>query len=420
MLRISSLYTALLLVFWLLNALSPIVHIELPPWLLVWVFVAAVCFIEFIRIIHRKANPLSRQLAFLILFFLLLVSWRLFQSAWSVDSITTILEMVKTAVLGIFVVAVYSGLSRMNRGDLERFAATVITVALFVSCVAYIYLLVNHFGGLTYFGLQEVKRYALLFGGSNIAGAMLLVFGTWNWVLVLSEKQWIKNLGLLNLAIAAVSLFGIGSRTAVGGFLFAGAVMLIGLLWRKRRNVFVSLILIGLMGSAIFGLTFFTPLIVEADINNYFRTFLQRVDMWREAWDVLSEGAWLFGTGAGTNGGLTFLTFEGVGLRGGVHNALLQTWLEEGLLGLILYVWSFVWIVRAGFSVPSRTGMVLVAVASGIFFRNLGESNGLLWGLINNFLVFASWLVIVHLLIYCRKVDSQETEGKRQWRQLRT
>lgn len=412
MLRMSLLYTALLLAFWLLNALAPIAHIVLPAWLLLWVFVAAVCLLEFIRSVHRKTILINRQVIFLILFFLLLTSWRLLQSAWSMDSITTIQEMVKTATLGIFVVATYIGLSYVDRADLERLAATVITIVLFISCGSYIYLLVNHAGQLTFFGLQEVKRYIILFGGSNIAGAMILVFGTWNWLLLLSNKRRLRNLGFLNLAIAAVLLYGIASRSSIGGFLFAGAVILIGFLWIKHRNLLVSLLLVGLIGSAIFGLIFFTPVIIEADATNELpRTFLQRTDMWRLAWDKLSDRYWMFGAGAGTNAGLTFFTFEGIGLRGGVHNALLQTWLEEGLPGLILYVWFFVWLVRAGLSVPSRTGMALVAVASGIFFRNLGESNGLLWGLLNNFLVFVSWFIVIHLLVYSRK-DSQELYPK--------
>lgn len=329
---------------------------------------------------------------------------------------TTILEMVKTAILGIFVVAAYIGLSYMDRADLERLAATVITVVLFISGGAYIFILANRVGDFSFFGLQEAKRHILLFGGANAAGAMIFLFGAWNWFLVLCGNQRLRNLGFLNLAIALIMIFGIASRSAVGGFLFAGVMILIGFLWRKRRQPLVSLLLVGLLGCAIFGLIFFTPVIIEADTNEVPRTFYQRMDMWSLAWEVLSDRYWLFGAGTGTNAGLAFFTFEGIGLRGGVHNALMQTWLEEGIPGLILYVWLFVWLVRTGLSASSVSGIALVAVASGIFFRNLGESNGLLWGLVNNYLVFVSWFVIIHLLIYCKKKKyAKNKTNLKQW-----
>jgi len=421
MLRMSLLYTILLIVSWLLNALPPIARIDLPAWLLVWAFVVAVCLFEVIRRIHRKTIPIHRELIGLVLFFLMLTSWRLVQSIWSVDSVATIEEMVKTILLGMFVVTAYMGLSSMNTTDLERLAGRVITAALSISCGAYFYLLVREIGDFTYFGLQDAKQHITLFGGSNVAGAMILIFGTWNWSLVLSAERRLRRLGFLNLALALVLLLGIGSRTAIGGFLFAGTVMLIGLLWKKRRRP-LPWLLVGLVGGAILSLIFFAPVMTEANVDEQFQSMFRRMDMWHLVWEVLSDEHWLLGAGVGTNADLTFYTAAGVELRGGVHNALLQTWLEEGLLGLSLYILLFVWLVKVGLFSPYRSRMALVAVTAGVFMRNLGESNGLLWGLLNNYLVFASWFVVVHLLICCRKEHSQQlprTHSKPESSQLR-
>jgi len=115
--------------------------------------------------------------------------------------------------------------------------------------------------------------------------------------------------------------------------------------------------------------------------------------LWAKGFGMLKEGAWLYGIGAG----------GWSGMAGGVHNALLQSLLEGGIVEFILHLSLFIWLIKTGLKSNSKEGIILVALLVGIFTRNLAESNDLLFGLFNNCNVFISWYVLISLLILNKK-----------------
>jgi O-antigen ligase len=289
---------------------------------------------------------------------------------------------------------------------IRRIIIVLTTSLILASFLGYGWLIMNH-GGLSLYGAREIKSEVIIFGRANTAGAVILMLGLWNLISVLGEESRYRWISFGNLIMALVVLVGISSYAALAGYLVA--LCFIGLsryYIDKRPDLppFFSVVIFG--GIAVVFLVFYSGLVEKIADNYSLYTLNGRTFLWSRAWGIIQEGAWLKGIGAG--GWYGFYSNSGIlGLGpGGVHNALLQSWVEGGIIELGLQFLLFFWLILVGLRSKCVEGIVLVGALIGIFTRNLAESNDLLFGLYTNFWVFLSWFVLISLVALVDKHES--------------
>jgi len=382
----------------LINLIVPFLNIQLHKILLTWIFIFPIILFQVFPLTLYGIKKSYNYNDFLILcvFFFILIEWRFMQYYWSVEPNNTLKEAFKTAILGLFILSMYINFMQMNVSILNRITSVSITIILSATILVYIWQLLYLYGDISLYGNHHLKENITFYGSSNSAGAAILLMGSWNWLLLFSKKSGYQKLGLYNLIITLFLLIGISSYASLGGYLISIIVLLLLILWQKKYKPFILLIMgvLGIIAAGFFLSEFiFTPHVEDI----FLRTFYQRVAIWLEAWHTLKEGALLYGIGAAA--------WSGSGGPGGVHNALLQSWLEGGIIELILHLWLYVWLIRIGLKSKSKEGIVLVALLVSMFIRNLAESNGFLFGSIDNFIVFLSWYVLMLVFILNKKMD---------------
>lgn len=397
----------------LLNLFVPLLKIDFPGALLLWVFIFGIIFSQFIlqSLIHSERHKafIDRFLLTIILFFFFLFLWRIIQVYWSIDDIETLKAAAKTAILGVFVVSVYYSFAQITNIGLKRIAIIMPTVLLWASLFAFIWLLFSE-GGFSLYAERKFKHSITLFGGSNTAATIILLLGLWNWKNILGDTLKIKSIGICNGLITTFLLIGIASYAALAGYLSSLVLLLLLFLWKKKRGSLLFFV------SAIAGVAivvfFLSGYVFTSDISledKMFRTGYQRTLLWSEAWEIIKDGAWLNGVGSAAYSKPMTIFSEPLG--GGIHNALLQSWLEGGIVELALHVGLYIWLIKIGLKHFSKEGIVLVCTLLGMFVRNLAESNGILFGLLNNYNVFLSWYIVVFLVILLKKEIQNKTRG---------
>jgi len=94
-----------------------------------------------------------------------------------------------------------------------------------------------------------------------------------------------------------------------------------------------------------------------------------RIALLRESWDLIHESPW-WGYGAG-------YTYT---LEQGPHNIYVHQWLNNGIGGLLCYVWLLIAVARVFWQRRSRAGLVFIGIVTleGLFSHNLLEERAFL------------------------------------------
>jgi len=94
-----------------------------------------------------------------------------------------------------------------------------------------------------------------------------------------------------------------------------------------------------------------------------------RIALLRESWDLIHESPW-WGYGAG-------YTYT---LEQGPHNIYIHQWLNNGIGGLVCYVWLLIAVARVFWQRRSRAGLVFIGIVTleGLFSHNLLEERAFL------------------------------------------
>lgn len=389
----------------LLNLVAPIFSAEVSGAFFVWTFVLSILYVHAMVavFVNRSGLYLGKHIRMLITFLFVLFMWRLMQVFWSVDSAETVKEAVKTVILLLFVVAVLLSLAQFSRANLMRIPLFTVTILLSLSLIALLYLFLSH-GAISSFGNKSFKPFIHIFGGSNIAAAIVLMLGLWNWLLVTHDSKSYRRVGLYNGAATIILLIGIASYSALAGYLASIVVLLARFLARRKHGI-LTIIVITLTGSV-----FIVILSIRGDISslgsiNLNAATTHRDVLWNDALYKLEHGAWLYGIGSAAYSETDVFNKA---MRGGVHNALLQSWVEGGIVELVLHLGLYVWLIRLSLKSCKRESWILISMLAGIFARNLGESSGFPFGLVNNFMIFFSWYIAAYFVILMQKEECGE------------
>jgi O-antigen ligase len=202
-------------------------------------------------------------------------------------------------------------------------------------------------------------------------------------------------LGLLGVSTAA--LLAAQTRGAIGGVVVGAMVLLVAS--RRDARSRVEMILAGMVTVAVIAL------VAPAQVSAYFTrgerpdeiaTLSSRTDLWSVALDAFGQNP-IFGYGVTSSRGLFY---DETGLGGG-HNAVINTLVELGIVGIA--VWgTLIWLVVRGIWRLPRTGseqliidrallLALMAflVVDGMFYEGIGAVTNVasMW-----FLMCLAWM----------------------------
>lgn len=345
----------------------------------------------------------------LVLLMFVLAVWRLLSVYWTVDQPNVFLQSVKTFVLCVFAVSVDNTVSSMSRMSLERFAQITVPMLLCATGL-HIFLSLARESAWHLVGQEAIKGFITAWQVINTGAAVVMMTGCLNWILVLHGDKRTRRLGWLMWALAWTLLIVMRCRAAQIGFLFSNIVVFTMTSQNRRRLVLIGVVsAIAVVGVTIvfqyYGATLPTRVLTLHGRARLFRAALMTIDA-PHGLIGIGSGAW--NTFAARQGlvslGLPTSRETGELIRGGVHSALLQTWMEDGLIGLVCYIGVFIvpfrCVRRRQRNLNSNLPIPLYGFLMATFIRNLAESNGILFGSIDNASVFMSWLMFLFVFQY--------------------
>lgn len=346
----------------------------------------------------------------LVILMLTLALWRFLSAYWAVDPQGVFLQAVKTLVLCAFIVSVASIVGRMSPESLRRFVHIMVPVLLYATVLHVVVSLAHK--SAWHLIWQEAGKGIIItaWGTINTAGAIVMMIGCLNWILMLDRDMRMRRVGWIMWAVSWALLIAMRCRSSQAGFLLSNVAVLMMISCDRRRRALISLLCaIGMIGATMMFQT------NQVALNERALSLHGRTVLFRAAVTTIVGQYGLVGIGSGSWD--AFAAFQGLGsvilptdhvsgelIRGGVHNALLQTWMEDGFIGLIVYlgVHLLSWRrVRCAQRRPrTQSTIPLCGFLTAVFVRNLAESNGVLFGLINNSAVFMSWLIFLLVFQY--------------------
>jgi len=341
----------------------------------------------FVIIQSGKGFILSPGIVPILVSIYVLSIWRFITFFWTVNDLMTFKEGVKTIYLLVFIASVYSMMMQVDRNRLLKMVAFVVTFGLVVSLIAYVYQILSE-GGLANYGKREFKVNLIIYYKSNVAGAVILLLGLWNWVLVFSGERY-RKVGLFNVVLTLFLLFGIASQASLGGYMMSLSIVLLYYFYNIRSRM----LLFYLSYLTAFLLAFFSLYVVVMSTTiETLSSANGRLGLWLEALGVFREGSWITGIGSGASRQL----LSGTSYSGrDLHNVFLYSLASGGIVELAIVLFVFVWLTMFALKAGRGARVVLVAFVFGIFVRNQAESNGLIFGYLNSSWIFLSWYVLI-------------------------
>jgi len=254
-----------------------------------------------------------------------------------------------------------------------------------IGAIALSFILVVSFSFMQYFGINKIiawggKEFASTMGQKNIFAAYgILVFPVLGSILILSKSKWLKSILLIFLLISVYCLILAKSRSGYLGFMTA--IIVYSVLWlrTKNKNKFSSTLFIII--TAVFIGAGVAGYFAHGRITEYLSSFMNepsivmRKILWAGAVNIIMSFP-LFGTGIGT-----FTIFSPL-YRDSVidlcmppevfdiarcHNEFLQLTTEQGILGLLLFIYILYVVFRMGLAVlKSKPDIYIIGLISGL------------------------------------------------------
>jgi len=370
----------------------------------VWAPISLIVAYSFFTMLNpRKAVTFVPNFRPIIIAMYIFVIWRLIGFFWSSVMGSTFKECLKTIYLFVFVTSTFYALTRASRKKLLKMICYVVTISLIASLISYLYQLLMS-GGFKNYASKDFKAWITLFYSGNTAGAVVLMLGLWNWMLVFSGGRYLK-IGLMNSLVALFLLLGIASQAALGGFLASISCVVFYYFYTIRHRMFLFYISnVITMALALFSIYY----VVESTTIKGVSTLHGRVGIWIVALDVLKGGKWLGGIGSGAAFWLTSVTDIGAM---NVHNLLIHSLASGGIIELTVVLFVFAWLARMALPEIHGTGIVLLAYVAGAFVRCQAESGGFLFGYLNNSWTFLSWYVVISIIVLMQREPEIDDES---------
>jgi O-antigen ligase len=240
----------------------------------------------------------------------------------------------------------------------------------------------------------ESGRFRGIFGNPNGLGLFCFVFFAFFFILnKLSPELFEKKEKIVGYLIIIVSILLSNSRNA-----YISIILLV--LFTRLYELPTSLGLIVTIVLLVFGYYLMDKLpiiIVQLGLENFFRlNTLQelsgRAVAWHFAWNQIQDNFFM-GLGFGYDEYVmrsNFRVLSKLGHQGGVHNSYLSLWINFGLIGLLIYIRSFLLIFIKAVKITNLALPVFFAVIFSSSFE------GLLVGSLNPHMFFL--LIIITIL----------------------
>lgn len=194
--------------------------------------------------------------------------------------------------------------------------------------------------------VSVIGRFTNLLGNPNGLGIfLLLIFLYFKTIFYLKPELFSRQERLFFYVLIFYNLFLCSSRTAMGGILF---YVVAERLFRTSSFIAIVALVLGLFSMEY--LFLYIPTIIEyLNLEEYFR--LQTLEdgsgrfiAWQFAWNLIQEN-FFFGGGFGYdeyNMRQYYSILSRLGHQGGVHNSYLSLWFDFGLVGIIIFMRSFI------------------------------------------------------------------------------
>ena len=252
-----------------------------------------------------------------------------------------------------------------------------------IGAIALSFILVVSFSLAQHFGINTIiawggKEFASTMGQKNIFAAyVILVFPLLGSILILSKSKLLKSILLIFLLISVYCLILAKSRSGYLGFIMA-IIVYIALLLRTKTKFGSTLFIIIV---AAFVVAVVADYFVHGRITEYLASFMNepsivmRKILWAGAVNIIMRFP-LFGTGIGT-----FTIFSPL-YRDPVidlcmppevfdiarcHNEFLQLTAEQGVLGLLMFIYILYVVFRMGLTaLKSKPDVYIIGLISGL------------------------------------------------------
>ncbi len=250
-------------------------------------------------------------------------------------------------------------------------------------------------------------RVVSTFENPNMLGEYLILILPILAGVALGERQtFTKGSHLAYFAIGTVCLVYTWARGAWLGFLFAAVILM--LMWNRKA--------MGLIVAAIAALPFAVPFLPESivsrfsSIGNLSDTSTNyRVYIWRGSVNLAADYA-LTGIGVGRdafNKVYPYYSFAGIETAPHAHNLFLQTFIEVGIFGFIVFIAVIIGLLQTGFSLAKcgkdkEVRLIGCGAFCGVLAALLQGMTDYIW---YNYRVFFIFWIVIGIASAARRID---------------
>lgn len=278
---------------------------------------------------------------------------------------TNIIEPIKDIGRGIFsiftVLAVYDYVST-NSDNLKKLTYYISYAVNTIAVIA----LAQYFTGMGGISKEGFYRIRGTFFNYNDYAFVLAIFICFALTLLLNSstvKQ--KIYWVATILLNCMALMGTFSKTAMVNTLLAFFVMSMFLPWKRKIQLFGSLIGLGVLLGAYVVLSGNMTALVNRFTDT--SSLSWRYEIWNTLWNMILQGNLLIGQGANASQNYLQLVVPR-GESFAPHNVFMETMYNFGLVGLIPFILTFVCIIFQGI------GMLLVSRAGNVAQKVAGAS----------------------------------------------
>lgn len=216
----------------------------------------------------------------------------------------------------------------------------------------------------------------------------------------LSDKRYLKQLGLAVLIIQVIAIFVVQSSTSIVAVLVAGLGLLLFLNGKTLPKPIVSMKFVAVVYLVVFFVLIFSSMSVFQNITEFLfqkdSTFSGRTYIWQAALEYISQKPIL---GWGYYDGTAASQLYGSASFTSAHNQILNTAFEGGVLLLGMLVWCFVSVFNAIDSLKGKAAVYLLgasvlALMVETFFESIMSGA-------------APWLILLLCALFARGVREQ-------------
>ncbi len=333
------------------------------------------------RLVARGPWPFIQARISLIL--AAMVGWATISSTWAIDGTLSLITAGRLLLAASTLVILIDVASRLSAPDQKRFyrclsAGAVIGISLTLLSIGYVHIDTIWFQG------KEMAEHEL--GALNRTASIIAIFA-WPWSLSIS-RVYGNYVATAFIATVTATLYFLAPLTPLIALLVGSCAFVVA--WKATR--LAKILLLVVFASCILIVPFLNnlvPWIIEylsENLSNPINT-IHRFVIWQFAAEQILERP-LIGWGLDAarvfpGGNLDVFLFHlptgaavtGPALPLHTHNAVIQIWLELGLIGIAFFTILFVWTINTIAHIGDRNGnsaVSIAVVATGLTISQLG------------------------------------------------